>query len=370
MSFKAVENKFTNNFSTGLDLFLNNASRSPIPLSHKKIIEDYLVEWARAKHDPYYYNFNHADMLKQQIGRFVNCDTNKIAIGTNVADGFSNLINGLSWKDNDEVLLTHEDYPSVTLPFHTQQSPSIKWIKPINGIATIEAIQNVLTPQVKAIAISWVNYTTGQVNPIPAISKLCQKHNILLLVDATQALGVLPIDLSNVHIDYVTASLYKWCFCPQGTAISIFSNKLLNQVNPIGSGVFSQHDRQLRYSPNQPANSAQKFEFGNLNILGIMLAYETFKWFNEVSIHLIHSTLTNLTQEILKLLTEKCYKYPVKYNEEHESSIISFIHPNSEEFMKQLHSQGGSATYRHGLVRLSPGIYQTETTIKTLSTIL
>ena len=101
-----------------------------------------------------------------------------------------------------------------------------------------------------------------------------------------------------------------------------------------------------------------------------MLAHETFKWFNEVSIHLIHSTLVSLTQGLLELLTEKCYKYPVKYTEGHESSIISFIHPNSEEFMKQLHSQGGSATYRHGLVRLSPGIYQTETTIKTLSTIL
>ena len=84
----------------------------------------------------------------------------------------------------------------------------------------------------------------------------------------------------------------------------------------------------------------------------------------------IQSILENLTQKHLKLLNEKCYKYPVKYTEGHESSIISFIHPNSEEFMKQLHSQGGSATYRHRLVRLSPGIYQTETTIKTLSTIL
>lgn len=115
MNFKAIENKFTNNFSTGLDLFLNNASRSPISLNYKKIIEDYLVEWASTKHAPYYYNFKHADMLKQQIGQFVNCDASQIAIGTNVADGLSKLIHGLKWEDNDEVLLTQEDYPSVTL---------------------------------------------------------------------------------------------------------------------------------------------------------------------------------------------------------------------------------------------------------------
>ena len=94
-------------------------------------------------------------MLKQQISRFVNCGANQIAIGTNVADGFSNLIHGLNWEEADEILLVHEDYPSITQkPFHALQSPTIKWINPINGIATIEAIQKVLSPQVKAIAIS------------------------------------------------------------------------------------------------------------------------------------------------------------------------------------------------------------------------
>lgn len=82
-----------------------------------KIIEDYLVDWASAKHDPYYYNFKHADMLKQQIGQFVNCDASQIAIGTNVADGFSKLLQGLIWKETEEILLIHENYPSITLPF-------------------------------------------------------------------------------------------------------------------------------------------------------------------------------------------------------------------------------------------------------------
>ncbi|MEK9728147.1 MAG: aminotransferase class V-fold PLP-dependent enzyme [Candidatus Margulisiibacteriota bacterium] len=370
MSFKPAENKFSYNFNTGLDLFLNNASRSPIPLSHKKIIEDYLVEWVGATHDPYYFNFKHADMLKQQIAHFVSCDAHQISIGTTVADGFSKLIHGLNWEDADEVLLVQEDYPSVTLPFHTLKSPIIQWVKPVNGTVTIESIQRALTPKTKAIALSWVNYTTGQVNPISAISKFCQEHDILLLIDATQALGVLPINLSKIRIDYVTASLYKWCFCPQGTAISIFSPQLLSQTSPIGAGVFSQSDRMLRYAPNTPTNSARKFEYGNLNILGIMLAYETFDWFNSVGIELIHDTLKSLTQQLIKLITKRNFDLALNYSNDHESSIISFIHPKATEFIKRLEGLGGKATYRHGLVRLSPGIYQNEKTINMLQDIL
>ncbi len=370
MSFKPPKNSFSDNFSTGLDLYLNNASRSPIPLSHKKIIEDYLNQWANADHDPYYFNFEHADKLKQQIGYFLNCHANQIAIGTNVADGFSRLLNGIQWQKDDEIILVQDDYPSVTLPFQSKDIPLIRWIKPTNGFATIDSIEAILSPNVKAIALSWVNYSTGQVNSILDIAQFCEKQNIFFFVDATQSLGVLPINLANVNIDCMIASLYKWCFCPQGIAISIFSESLLNQMAPTGAGVFSQHDRQLRYSPYDPSKSGRKFEYGNLNILGIMLAHETFRWFNEIGIDSIHSTLKHLTQMILNHLSKKKFEFPVHYSDDHQSSIVSFIHPKAAEFMNRLNDRGGQATYRHGLVRLSPGIYQTESTIYHLHDLL
>ena len=75
-------------------------------------------------------------------------------------------------------------------------------VEPHNGLADIETIGKQLH-QTRAIALSWINYTTGQVNPIAEISKFCKSKNIRLLVDATQALGVFPIDLTSIHIDFL-----------------------------------------------------------------------------------------------------------------------------------------------------------------------
>ena len=54
-------------FSDQLMLFLNNASRSPIPTSHQRIIQDYMTAWHNGQHEPYRYNFEHADAFMQQL---------------------------------------------------------------------------------------------------------------------------------------------------------------------------------------------------------------------------------------------------------------------------------------------------------------
>ena len=138
----------------------------------------------------------------------------------------------------------------------------------------------------------------------------------------------------------------------------------------MSSGVFSQIDRGIRATPNLPATSARKFEYGNLNILGIMLAHETFRWFNTLGAVTIHDQYTHLTQGILHLLKDKTMAFPVDYSDNHQSSIASFIHPNPEDFMSRLKDAGGNATHRQGLVRLSPGLYQTQTTLDQLALII
>ena len=144
----------------------------------------------------------------------------------------------------------------------------------------------------------------------------------------------------------------------------------MNELTPISSGVFSQLDRGIRPTPNTPVTTARKFEYGNLNILGIMLGHETFRWFNTLGSTTIHDQYTHITQAIYHLLAEKNMTFPVQYSDNHQSSIVSFIHPTPDEFMLRLHAAGGKATHRQGVIRLSPGIYQTSKTIDALGTLL
>ena len=329
-----------------------------------------MQQWQLATHDPYYYNFKANDLLKNEIAQFINCSSQQISTQFNVAQSFSHILQGLQWQKGDEVILIEGDYPSVTLPFQTNKDITIRWIKPVNDMVCIADIQAVLSSKTRLIALSYVSYRSGQVQPIKAISDFCKKHNILVCVDATGALGVIPIDWQLVNIDFLTASLYKWCFCPQGICLTIFSNSLLNQLSLITAGVFSLTNRQLIEKSTDFASCGQQFESGNLNILGIMLAYETFRWFNQLSINYIHLLLSNLAQQIIDLLLDKNYQLLIDYSQGPRSAIVSFIHPQAQSFITTLNNQSGAATWRDGYIRLSPGIYQDTKTIDKLAQLL
>ena len=81
-------------FSNELTLFLNNASRSPLPTTHQAILQRFMTDWHRGVHEPYYYNFQHADALKNELGHFISCAPDHIAIGTNVAQSFASILHG------------------------------------------------------------------------------------------------------------------------------------------------------------------------------------------------------------------------------------------------------------------------------------
>ena len=114
-------------FSPSLDLYLNNASRSPLPQSHQDLLHRYTTDWYLGDHDPYYYNFEHADQLKNELSSFIHCSSNQIAIGYNVATGFTHVLHGMGLQPKDEVILLKDDYPSITLPFQNHPHINIQW---------------------------------------------------------------------------------------------------------------------------------------------------------------------------------------------------------------------------------------------------
>ncbi len=73
-----------------------------------------------------------------------------------------------------------------------------------SGVVTVEAIAQSISPRTCLISLSWANGLTGVIQPIASIAEFCQQRGILLHVDATHALGKLPINLQEIPIHYLT----------------------------------------------------------------------------------------------------------------------------------------------------------------------
>jgi selenocysteine lyase/cysteine desulfurase len=122
-------------------------------------------------------------------------------------------------KAGDRILLLAEDFPSNVLPWRRTAEASDAVIEtvplPADGDWT-EAVLARLTSGVRVAALAHCHWTNGALLDLAAVGARCRAIGAALVVDATQSLGALPLDLAAVDPDFVVAAGYKWLLCPYG----------------------------------------------------------------------------------------------------------------------------------------------------------
>ena len=95
-------------------------------------------------------------------------------------------------------------------------------IVPVDGQGLVdpERIAAAIKPETVLVSVMWANNEVGTIQPLPAISLLCQVHGVLLHTDAAQAVGKLPIDLRSTNIDLLSLSGHK-LYAPQGIGVLV-----------------------------------------------------------------------------------------------------------------------------------------------------
>lgn len=156
-------------------------------------------------------------------------------------------------------------------------------------------IQAAIRQNTRLIAITHASNVTGAIFPIAEIGKIARKHGILLLVDAAQTAGTIPIDLEQDGIDLLAFTGHKSLYGPMGTGGLVFGERVdLHDVNPLihgGTGSASEYEEQPEFLPD-------KFESGTPNGVGLAGMAASIRWLQEIGIDTIHKKKQALTTQL------------------------------------------------------------------------
>ena len=358
--------------------YLNCAYMSPM----LKKVEKAGVKGIKQKRKPYHITpidfFKTSDLVKKRFSSIIDCKNhNRIAIIPSASYGLANVVNNISIKEKDEIILLDEQFPSNVYPWLNLKERSKAKLVFIKRPDTLidsgkkwnEEILASITNKTKVVAVGNIHWACGTLVDLIAIRKKTAEVGALLIIDGTQSIGALPLSIEKIQPDALICAGYKWLMGPYSIGVAYYGNYFDkgipiedNWINRRGSENFS---GLINYS-DKYGELASRYNVGeqsNFILLPMLLAglNQIESW----GVKNIQDYCKNLISEEIKKVNQKKYWIEKEnYRANHLFGIKQL--DNKINLIEKLKSKKISVSIRGDKIRVSPHVYNDKREIKKL----
>jgi len=348
--------------------YLNAANVALMPMSAAKVMTDWQTDVALNGSN----NFNdHAedtafDGLRDQGAKLFGCRPEDIAGGSSCTELLSSLAWAVMPKEHENVVSTDIVFPSTIYPFtrvshHT--GCEIRLAPGHNGYASFDEIVKNIDHNTSVVSISHVEYTGGQVYDLAALAEVAHAHGALLIVDATQSAGAIPIDAPASGADAIVAGGYKWLCGPFGAAVMYLAPHLQNTLDPGFVG-FRSHNNMWDLSPDrlEYPDTAKRFESSTMAFGCIKGLEKSIKYLTDIGIARIYDHNIALADRLIEGLNDLDVEVVSPMTPSERTSIVTCRIEgfNPWEIVDSLKERNIVAHKRQDFLRFSPHVYNTD----------
>lgn len=239
---------------------------------------------------------------REKICKLINgTEVLNVIFTFNATDSLNLAIKGVL-EEGDHVITTSMEHNSVLRPLNQLRKDGKIELSIVyadeKGYIDPQKIFEALTPNTKMIVTTHMSNVFGTIVDIKAIGDFCKENNILYLVDASQSIGVLDIDVQEMNIDLLSFPGHKALFGPMGTgALYIKEGIIVKPLKEGGTGSYS-------YSIDQPDLYPDSLESGTPNGVGIIALGKGIDFINEVGLENIRNHEMSLKNHFIELLKD------------------------------------------------------------------
>lgn len=225
-------------------------------------------------------------------------DPERVVFTFNATHGLNIAIKSLV-NPGDRVLISGYEHNAVTRPLHAIPNVDLCVARAplFDQNAMLTAFQRALDRGVDAVVCNQVSNVFGAVLPIEEIALLCQERGVPLIVDASQAAGVVPVDFEKLGAAFIAMPGHKGLYGPQGTGLLLCGSNLIRPILEGGTGSNSINQEMPEFLPD-------RLEAGTHNIAGIAGLLEGIRYVRRRGIKNIRMHETNLIQQLRKGLEQ------------------------------------------------------------------
>lgn len=373
---QSVSEQFRADFAFDLDVVLfNNAGVAPMSRYAEAALQKMSHHLRRG-----WFDLDAALRLYEQarvsFARLTGARPEDVAMMQTCAAAISQVALGLSLRPGDEIVLADQEYPSNAYPWHVAAQRASALIRVVRSQPDFslptETIIAAIGPQTRVVAVSWVQFQTGAVLDLPALSQACRRVGAWLVVDAIQGLGVLPFDLTSMGVDAVCGGTHKWLCGPLGQGLLALAPGRAAELTPLLHGAMTYGTPDDPVDPSRaPRPDAKRFEPGAPPLLASVAGAAAIDRLLTLGIDNVHQAALRISDRLITGLATRGARLLLPVGSALRSPIVTFVpRGNVEAVAARLSANKVACARRAGGIRLSPHAFNQPSDVERFFAIL
>lgn len=313
-------------------------------------------------------------LLRDDFGRLIGAPAENVSLTAGTSHGLTHIALGLPLETQGHVVSFEGEFPANIIPFMQAVSggnsrlvllPAPDPRDPGAASRILDEVERELRSGARYVSVSAVQFQTGYRMPLKELGALCRRHGAFFLVDAIQAVGVVPMDVRELEIDALTVGAHKWLLGIEGAGMLFLSDRLRQILRPrtMGWTSFVQAEdflfegaNCLRYD-REPLPNARVFEGSTQNAVGLAALRAGLGMCQELTPGAIYQHVQSIHDALEEAVIPLGFTSLRAQARENRSCILSFrlpAHVPLKPLAAGLRARGVMPSTPDGLLRFAP----------------
>ncbi|HXV03831.1 MAG TPA: aminotransferase class V-fold PLP-dependent enzyme [Gaiellaceae bacterium] len=333
-------------------VYINTCSQGALSDAVRDSYEQYLHDWEE-QGAPWDYWVEREDAARAAFAGLLNAAPDEVAVTTSLSAGVSALASGLRYARRSKIVTTELEFPTVGQIWHAQESRGARVVH-----VPLDRFEQAIDDDTAVVSITHVSYRTGEMIDVKEVARLAHERGALVLLDAYQSVGSVPIDVKELGVDFLAAGTVKYLLGSAGLGFFYCGRDVFEKAWPTATGWFADRDIfEMDIHDYSPASTARRFQAGTPPVPSIYAGIAGIELMQSIGIEDTREHVLSLNAHLVAGLDELDATVVTPTRRDRHGALICVKSKDVEALVAALGRRGIVTSSRDGNVRISAHAY-------------
>jgi selenocysteine lyase/cysteine desulfurase len=341
-------------------IYINSCSQGALSDSVREAYERYLEDWDE-RGAPWDYWVEKSEDARLAFAGLVNADPDEVAVTTSVSAGLSAIATGLRYARRSKIVTTDWEFPTVGQIWHAQELRGARVVHveaDADGTIPLERFEREIDDDTAIVSVTHVCYRNGARVDVKDVARIAHERGALVVLDAYQSAGSLPLDVRELDVDFLAAGVLKYLLGSAGLAFLYARREVVERVWPTATGWFADKNIfEMDHRDYSPAPTASRFQSGTPPIPAIYAGVAGIELMQEIGVADTRKHVNALNVRLLEGLDELGARVATPRRPKRRGALVCVGSTDAPELVRALGREGIVTSDRDSNLRISAHAY-------------